>query len=320
MIPKDYSENTALQSFVQEADQAVTQMLAPKENVEQIPIRKFIGYSVLELLKTCPRKYSFQAVQILSKTNSKYVTTEFGNAFHAGVQCLWKTGSLEKAFIEAFVTWQLPLTEATKDRSIWHVLNALILYKPQYDSLIEEGWEYVEHEPRGCITFPNNYNYYLHIDLILKNKFSGKYRIQEFKTTGLYARELYQHSNQVYGYALLYITCNKIPLEMTELEYVVFSTGTRAFHVLPLEFSQELCMQFLMNTLSDCEVLELYHNNKYYPTNAGGCRKYNTPCSLLDTCTVDYYNNYRNLEAPIETPKGKYVTTFSTICEHINVE
>lgn len=271
--------------------QKIDELIFPKKSIK---IYQFLGHSVLENLITCPRKYAIELPRIITKTKSQEVPIIFGNAVHAGIQTLWKTGKIELALIFALKNWNNLLTIQETKRSIWHVFHAILQYnKLYYIPLREQGFECFLIEPSGRIHFPENFQYGLHIDLILYNKQQDEFLIQELKTTGRrFHPALFANSRQSVGYTITFSVARKIPLYQIRTQYIVYTTSSQEFNTIDISVSTDDCIQFLTDILIHIKQLQLYNTQKYFPKYGLNCMKYNLPCKYFGECdSTDYLQN-----------------------------
>ena len=258
--------------------------------------RNVTSYSTLDVLHTCPRKLQQIKARAASGGNSdSNVDFAFGHAVGAGVQAwLSSKGDMTAAIFNGMMAWRLPYTASIERKG--KSLPLAILAIEKYVAFHEEAlgdWD-VWVLPNGKpaielsieIDFENGYKHYMHIDVILEHKFTGRLAVQENKTTGFKEIEaaIYANSAQALSYAVL--------IDMLrddtsyEVFYTVYSTVAREWQMLPFAKSTTLKAEWINDVKLDHATLSTYHALNFYPKRGESCYAYMRRCEFFGECNI----------------------------------
>lgn len=261
-----------------------------------------LSFSRLRTFYACPRKFQLKEISEAGM-HEPTIHTAFGSAFGAGLQELWRTGSLARAYLAAHAAWDYPALEdiwgKAKAKSMFHVFESLRLYESTVYSQQACIYQlpvldFPSIETFVYISFGNRYNYQVHIDLILQNKVTQELTVTEIKTSSkLHQAAHWQNSLQTDGYfAVVKAIGAKYNLPVSnEKIYICLQTGkldsmedNYGFHVF--HFHQvEDNNSFNLTLLQDISTIEMYRQDQHFPKRGESCiDSYNNVCEFFGSC------------------------------------
>lgn len=259
-----------------------------------------LSYSKLKTLHVCPRKFQLQEKQERMEREQN-IHTAFGHAFGAGVQGMWKWGTLEGAIWEAMLGWSLDDIDEQDEKankSFITVVNALQQYwHGQYQELSAEYQ--IAQLPDGkkaielffVINIGDSYNYQGHIDLVLQHRKSGQFCVYEVKTSGKdFYPSQWQNSDQTLGYNVVLDFVGKQETVGNEYRVMYCCLQTKLEELVFFEFSKSKATKanFLTSILLQVKQLELYEEFGFYPKNGDACYAgYGRSCRYFGTCDIE---------------------------------
>jgi hypothetical protein len=268
------------------------------------------SYSLLSSLHECPRKYELDKLQANHASKlieDGFINLDFcyGHAVGAGIQTYAATGSLVAATFAAMLAWKAPhdaekLDKQGKASGKSLALATLAVEKFSYwwqENMSD--WEVVV-LPSGkkaielafAVDFQNGRYHFGHIDVLLRNRVSGKLAVWEGKTTGFeqVADAMYANSNQALGYSVVVDAIAKeIGADGTEYEvlYIVYSSKSREFQLLPFGKTRSQRAEWLQDVLLDHASLDTYKRIGFYPKRGESCiSRYGFTCHWFGNCTM----------------------------------
>lgn len=264
-----------------------------------------LSFSRTETLHKCPRKFLLKELKG-KRSRSPSIDTAYGHAMGAGIQELFRSGSLERAWLAAGAAWDYVEYEdpwgKKKDKSFWMCLWSLELFSLNVWPSISEEYElaYLEGTP-GIELFVyldlgTKYSYQVHIDLVLRNKLTGALCVGEIKTSGMRQQEAnWGNADQTAGYyAIIEALSDRLglPFEPTVI-YIVQETGKQldfdlnsGFHIFPYTKSKDTSLDFLRTQIANTEIIDMYLESNYFPKRGSACIEYSRPCEFYGTCDL----------------------------------
>ena len=254
------------------------------------------SYSMLGELHACPRKLQLIKSRALKAGHvPQNVDFAYGHAVGAGIQSYLATGgNLDMALFNTFLAWRIPFEAAIekKHKTIWDTWLAVLAYQSFHQEHLED-WE-VWKLPNGKpaielaieIDCENGYKHYMHIDVILQNKFTGQLAIQENKTHGFTAAEaaIYANSAQALSYG--------IPIDMLssntsyEVFYVCYSSVSREWELLPFTKSTSLKAEWIADIRLDHAAIQTYRQINFWPKRGESCYNFGRRCEFFGSCNI----------------------------------
>ena len=168
-----------------------------------------------------------------------------------------------------------------------------------------------------AVDFQNGRYHFGHIDVLLRNKDSGKLAVWEGKTTGFenVDEAMYGNSNQALGYSVVVDAIAKeIGSDGTEYEvlYIVYSSKSREFQLLPFGKSRSQRAEWLQDTLLDHASLETYKRIGFYPKRGESCiSRYGFRCNWYGNCTMRNSSLFPGVE--LKTLEDVNVTSIESL-------
>jgi len=266
------------------------------------------SYSLLSLLHECPRKYElekFQAAHPSSAPTEGLVNLDFayGHAVGAGIQTYAATGSVQAAIFAAMLAWKAPWDAmkvnkqgADTGKSLTYATLAVEKFAYFWEEHMQD-WEVVV-LPNGkkavelafAVDFQNGRYHFGHIDVVLRNKYSGALAVWEGKTTGFtdVNPAMYGNSSQALGYSVVVDAIARLigaNGQDYEVMYIVYSSMSREFQLLPFGKTRAQRAEWLQDVLLDHASLDTYERINFYPKRGEACLgKYGFTCNWYGSC------------------------------------
>jgi len=253
------------------------------------------SYSMLESLHRCPRLFQLSKVKaLLSPESLPNIDFVFGHAVGAGIATWVATKDMDEALLQAMLAWKAPFELALekKKKSLWQACAAVQAF-PEFWNLQMEDWE-IWTLPNGApavetsfeIDFENGFKHYGHIDLILRNRHSGKLGVGECKTHGFAAAEpaIYANSEQGVGYSVVI----DMLAEQTDYEvfYMCYSSVGQEWELLPFAKSTSAKAEYLLSVQLDHAAITTYNEVGMFPKRGQGCYAVNRRCQFFGECSL----------------------------------
>lgn len=259
-------------------------------------ILKNLSYSTNLTLHRCSKKWQIEKLggAVGEDEEPGSVTFAYGHAVGAGLQTLFLPGkTLNDAYLAAFMAWDIPLSEELpkKKKSFWYVLRALELAQFLVKDVQSEGWELAYFGEIPGIEFsytlelPDGFYYRAHVDLILRHRVSGKYRIVECKTSGFsdIHEASFANSSQALSYSLMLDHLVKFNTAYDVL-YFVWSCPAMQWVQLPFTKSALVKAEWIRDILYDCETIKGFLKTNYFPKRGEACYDFFRPCEFYGAC------------------------------------
>jgi hypothetical protein len=284
--------------------------------------RNVTSYSMLSELHACPRKFHLiKANAAMGGGDSSNVDFAMGHSVGAGVAAWLTSRNMTAALFNAFLGWRISFDAAipTKHKSIYDATTAIEKYAIFHEECLSD-WE-IWVLPGGkpaielsiSIDFENGYKHYLHIDVILKNKFTGQLAVQENKTTGFRSAEaaIYSNSSQGLSYAIVIDMLS----EATSFEvfYCVYSTPSREWELLPFTKHTSVKAGWLLDVQLDHAALTTYKQVNFYPKRGESCYNFMRRCQFYGSCNLAPQVELKELAADAEAERVDFSFTLSQI-------
>lgn len=274
------------------------------------PDRIPLSYSRFNTLHSCPRKFLLKELK-QQRSSYESVDLSYGSAFGAGVQEMFRSGSVERAIVAALAAWDYSEFEdiwgKKHDKSFWMCTESLeVFYQNQFQTLYSE-YELATIEGSSgielfvYISVGESYSYQVHIDLVLSNRQSGALAVAEIKTSGMVQQEAnWGNSEQTLGYYAIIETLSRrysIPME-PRVYYITQTTGKLSdpysnfgFNIFCYEKDVGNSASFVQNLLTNIAVVEIYIDNNHFPKRGNSCVTFNKPCEYYGMCDMESVMN-----------------------------
>ncbi len=323
-------------------DQATGEQIATAKaisaNTSDKGYRKLIAhgnvtsYSKLQLLHTCPRLFQLEMLKQNKELGAPKLAEPqmnidfaFGHAVGAGIQTLAATNSLQAGQFAAFLAWKADYNADKKDRwdkSVGKNLD-LAIYA------VEKFWQFWNTDlsdwevailPNGKpavelafgVDTKNGYYHFGHIDTVLRSKSTGRLAVWEGKTTGTenVAEATYANSYQALGYSVVVdAVAATLGLNSPDYEvlYVVYSSKTREFQLLPFTKSRTQRAEWLQDLLLSHAMIDKYHELQFFPKRGDACiNQYGRTCAWFGQCHMRTESLFPGL-VPVKLEKVEHL-------------
>lgn len=247
-----------------------------------------------DVKRTISKEEDVQAVATLTEGEGN-VDFAFGHCVHAGVQRLFLDSNLDAAIWEAFRAWDIHLLNTHKSKSFWTAIDAIHKAQVLVQNIKDEGWEVftVKGKPSIELNFlihlVKGHKYQGHIDIILRHKQTGEYKVFEIKTTVFVNVDeaMYANSAQPLGYSVIMDTIapNQVNYEVTYLIWSEAKSG-RQWHVMPFMKSRTAKAEWIRDVMSDVDIVEKYKAEGYFPKRGEACYAFFRRCPYFGTCNL----------------------------------
>lgn len=265
------------------------------------------SYSQLSTLHECPRAFQLMKADAISEGASNgdsdatqtNVDFAFGHSVGAGVQTLLATGNLTAALFAAFVSWKADYfadnTNEKRKTPTKSIFLAQIAVESFHAMQIADEWElytFGDGTPGVEISFAvdmeNGYQHYGHIDLVLRNRRTGKLAIGEIKTTGFASVDeaVYANSSQALSYGVI---LDAIAPGQNDYEvfYFVYSATAKEWQVLPFTKSLTQKASWIQDILLDHSAIDTYRKLEFFPQRGESCiNRYGRRCKYFGICSI----------------------------------
>lgn len=285
-----------------------------------------LSNSTMDVINKCER--FFQIEKLLDGTPIRDETehTIFGSAYGIGAASYLEYQDRDRALYETWMAYY-PVLESEK-KSEMGCLNALVSAFDRLDEVLEE-YELVFFEGKPatelsfCILTGSKYYFVGYIDAVLRHKFSGKYLVIDFKTTGLNLTDLtplYKNSAQLIGYSIILDAIVGEDYAEYEVGYEVMRIGKKLLSTPDSYYFKKTLsdrLDWFLALSMDIERLSRMEELEFYPKRGTSCLSFNRPCKYLDICGLSTIN----IPKPDEQDEKEYQFYFnldSLIETHIN--
>lgn len=264
-----------------------------------------LSHSTMQLIRGCERKFQKTKLLLNNNVREESPALSFGKAYGAAQQLYFilrtegetPQVAMDSAIWELFLNYS-PLLEDDK-RFLERAVYILIYSQSFLESLLLE-WEIAVFNGRYAnelsfrLDINERYYYVGYLDLVLRNRRTGRYAVTDIKTTSSFAQDLapmFRFSDQVLGYSIILDQIVGTDLSDFDCNYWVtqMASGSVAklwdakFH--PLSFKKTLQDRFEwflkiymdVKRITDLEALHVYPKRD-------NCLAYNKPCQYYGTC------------------------------------
>jgi hypothetical protein len=271
-----------------------------------------LSHSALNSFLTCERMFQLDRLLEGAPNKQDYPATVFGKGFGEGVSTYLLTQDPEKALLAAYRAYYPSLEDDKRTEEI--LLNLLLVAFPKLDDILMD-WEvaFFQDKPAVELSFRLNMTediYFVgYVDVVLRNKWTGRYAILENKTTGLNLLDLdpmFKNSGQALGYS---IVLDKIAGEKNSDYDVLYLIG-KLNSKTSGGFSPEIQVKEYPKTLQDrlnwfitlgmdVNRLEQMLLLNVFPLRGGSCLQYMRPCTHFGTCNMQMLDRYKRIEEDV---------------------
>lgn len=280
------------------------------------------SHSRYDALNTCERKAEIEAK--LGRVRKSNQTFAYGHGFGEGVQAVFEGKSWRDVVFHVFSTWEIALdfvpteSEVKNKKDIWYCILAvekfyLFFHNESFEEIFAEEppidfkeWEIAEVvtdegetikavELEVVIECGDGHYYENHIDLVIRNKETGKFAILELKSSGLNKLHpsMFGNSPQPTGYMMgldIALVGNDTIEAVVEFNvyYLILQTKTQMFTCYEFIKNPLHRLQWITYILAKQGQIDLLEERGLpYPPNFHGCYAYYRPCYWYGICHLD---------------------------------
>lgn len=265
---------------------------------------RFGSNSSHDTLGLCGQRFKLdKLLPRFESADSSNTHLRFGHILGSSIQQYFITGNIQKAYINAFMSWKQILDDddeytRKKKKTFWHILNACDHFVEHRTSKYSR-YEVVDFgngpacELGFSIDFGKGYFYRGYIDIVLVDWSRKKLLVLELKSTGGWPRESnYKYSGQGLGYVLVLDHIAKklgLPLEASwTVEYPVYSTSEFDWQFFPFHKSRLERAKWIKNIVIKNEYIEQrIQDGGYFPQSINGCNAFGEICPHYGYCGED---------------------------------
>lgn len=289
------------------------------------PIR--LSHSALDLLNSCERKFQLDRLLEGSPDREDSEHTVFGTAFGAAVAHYMLHQNVDEALVELWKHYYPVLEHGVKTEE--QCLGAFLSIVPSLDNLLMD-WEvmFFQDKPAVELSFrldiDEQFYFVGYVDLVLRNRFSGKTAIMEVKTTSLGLTDLdavYKNSGQALGYSIVLDHIVGEKNNEYEVIYVVAQINSKSAmsfksHVLYYPKTIHDRLDWFITLGMDVDRLHSMLDMNVFPRRGASCLKFMRACPHLGTCNLHGLDIYKDI--PIDTIEYQFVYNLNElIIEHL---
>jgi hypothetical protein len=282
------------------------------------------SYSMQSTLKACARK--FQLMKMEADCNGPKVYEDnpdfaFGHAVGAGVATYDETQDLQKSLWACFLAWNIDLfAEKEKkfgpgsrspNKSFHHAMWAIMCYETFYHEETDLAeYNVVKNESTVAVDFEDGNFYVGHIDTLLRNRNSGKFKVKENKTTVFATVDpaLYSNSEQALSYALV---VDSLGASEYDVLYTVYSTTEQRWMQFEFTKSPRAKAEWIQSQFFTNSNIELYSEHNFFPKNGASCISFGRRCEYYESCDFNSSNVFgKNFSG---LPRAESFATLETV-------
>ncbi len=267
-----------------------------------------LSHSALTTLLTCERKFQIDRLLVGQQKREESAATVFGKSIGAGVASYLLHQDPDRALFEAYLAYTPALEDDKRSEEI--ATNLLLAFSKLDDLLLDWEVAIFQDKPAVELSFRLNINeqcYFVgYVDIVLKNRWNGRYAILENKTTGLNLFDLssiFKNSGQALGYSII---LDKIAgQDNSEYDVIYFigklnSKTSGGFAPSTLVETYPKTLQDRLNwfiALSmDVNRLTQMLDLNVFPMRGGSCLQYMRPCTHFGVCHMQALDQYKVIE------------------------
>ena len=268
-----------------------------------LPAKIRLSHTALDSFLSCERKFQLDRLLIGAEKREETEHTVFGKSFGEGVASYLLTASQDAALFAAYKAyWPVLETEKKSELLAIQLLSASF---PHLDNLMME-WEVATFQDKPAVELSfrldidERFYYVGYVDIVLRNKFSGKYAIMENKTTGLGLHDLsalYQNSGQALGYSIVLDQIVGSEQSDYEVLYFVGQLGKNPWepkiHTLPYPKTINDRLNWFISVGIDVERMQRMLSLNVFPLRGKSCLNFMRPCPHLGTCQLHSLDEYK---------------------------
>lgn len=285
-----------------------------------------LSESAQELLHLCERKFQLERLLIGEQQRIR-INNEFfsrGHAFGKGVQVYMITQNMDLALYQAWLAYYPEIespTEGVGKNKVTQIRTLhLLLCAQQAMDLLLEQYEVVSFKGKPAaelgikIDIDETYYFVGFIDLVLRNRATGRYVVLDMKATGSWKEQievLYKNSGQLIGYSIGLDAIVGEELAEYDVMYFVCQDSNPLpkdikYHILPFKKTLKDRLKWFLSLGIDVERIKLMRELNIFPQRGSACNSFNKTCPHFGLCGMtEADEEAEDVEDPYEK-KGLY--------------
>jgi hypothetical protein len=281
--------------------------VASTEIIVDEPPKKAVSYSQFSNWMNCPHRWYLDFVKGL-RIYDDNINTTFGTAIHEAIQTyietLYKQGAKEADAIDLYDIFKNTFTKVLEEKKVKHTPEEFTEFCVDAENIILEfknvtnrikyfptnKYEFVSVEDEIKLPIKHGINFIGYIDLVLKERQSGRYKIIDIKTSAVgwnsYMKDNPSKTAQILLYKAFFSKKYNVPVEMIDVEFFILKRKLYENYAFPQSriqtfippHNQKNVIQVL-NTFSKF-IVECFHKDgtfiedlKNYPKIPGKSKK-----------------------------------------------
>lgn len=263
-----------------------------------------LSHTTMDIVHTCERKFQLDRLLVGAPEKRDYPATVFGKAIGAGISSYLTSKSEDKAVLDTYLSYY-PIEE-DEVRTEEKAINMVLTMIPHLDNILQD-YEVAEFKGKSAVELGFRLNidskfYYVgYVDIVLRNKWTGKYAIMENKTTGLKLYDiscLYQNSGQALGYSIILDAITGKDNSEYEVLYFVGQLGSGngfspIIHTLPFPKTLSDRLNWFISLQLDVNKLHEMLDLNTFPMRGSNCLQYMRPCKYFGICHLHGLDEYK---------------------------
>lgn len=266
-----------------------------------------LSYTALETLLVCERMFQLDRLLEGAPEKQDYPATVMGRSFGTAIQSYLVYEDADKAIFDGWQAYYPVLEEPEKGRSEEHSTSLFLSAIPSLD-LILQDWQVPQFQKKPAIELSfrldidEKFYYVGYVDIVLQNKWTGKYAVGEIKSTTLEIRDLsplYQNSGQALGYSIILDQIAGQENSEYDTLYLIGRINEKHQHqVKTYTFNKTLIdrLNWFIALGLDVQRLHSMLENNIFPMRGSSCLQYMRPCKHFGTCSLHGLDRYKELE------------------------
>jgi len=269
-----------------------------------------LSYSALETLLVCERMFQLDRLLESSIEKQDYPATVMGRSYGTAVQSYLVNQDVDKALLDGYLAYLPVLEEPEKGRSEEHTISLFLSSVSALDEILQD-WEVPSFNSKPAVELSfrldidSQFYYVGYVDVILQNKWTGKYAVGEIKSTALKLHDLsplYQNSGQALGYSIILDQIAGQENSEYDTYYIVGQINDKHQHtVKTYNFNKALVdrLNWFIALQLDVNRLHSMLDNNIFPMRGSSCLQYMRPCKHFGTCSLHGLDSYKEIEQDI---------------------
>jgi len=281
-----------------------------------------LSHSALKTFLTCERKFQLERLLEGDSTREESSHLVYGKAYGVFVSTYLLTQDITASLYKAWLEYWPIMEDDSKTEET--LVIACLASVPNLELLLQDyEVSTFNFKPAVELSFrldiDENCYFVGYVDVVLRNKLTGKMAILEVKTTGLSLFDLspvFANSGQALGYSIILDQIVGEDQSEYEVIYLIAQLNKKTFgsvKVQLLTFQKTLADRFnwFISLSLDVERLGKMIEAQVFPLRGESCLQFMRPCQHFNTCQL------HNLDRPRELSKDEIDYQFTFQLEEV---